>query len=260
MRLAALLHITLIIPSILCAVASDGPTRTDRGLQAQPKKDTNADRLRRGLGPLPPTRRDRKKLSPRASPLPCARLSNNIGTIQVRRLSDGEKLGYLSDRFNGHNAYTVHRRPRAALHVAVPPIAPFGLAINLIAANPPDAGHPYVGAVSNGQGNLGAGEVAVAYLSGTSAVHGSSPPLSSAGTSLILNGHGGIESQVWTMNCQSRQITAQWMNTDNSQPTTTIFYDPVRDYIGLTGDLDAFNAAVAERAYEVTMTFVPVDQ
>ncbi|KAJ7459349.1 hypothetical protein FB451DRAFT_1272561 [Mycena latifolia] len=249
-----LLPLVLLCPLILGAATPDVPTGTSEALQ--PKKATNAERFRRGLGPLPPTRRDRNKLSPRASPVPCTRLSNNVGTLQVRRVSDGEKLGYVSDRFNADNAYRVHRRPGAALLVTVPPVAPFGTAINLIAARAPDSGHPFLGAVSNGQGDLGEGEVGAAYLSGTSSVHGNSPPSSSAGTSLTLPNHGGAESQLWTLNCQTRQVTAQWTNADGSRPPTTIFYDPASKTLGLTGDLPAFKAGVSRRAFEVTLTFL----
>ncbi|KAJ7215213.1 hypothetical protein B0H12DRAFT_1242040 [Mycena haematopus] len=188
-------------------------------------------------------------------------MSSNTGTLQIRKISDGEKIGYIGQKFNSQNAYTVHPRPEAALSVVVPPLAPFGVAINLIAANAPDSRHLFLGAVDDGQGNLGIGEAGVAMLSGTTGVPGNSPPSSSAGTSLTLTGHGGSESQIWTMNCQTRQITAQWTNADRSQPSTRIFYDPApkrRDsFLGLTGDLEAFNAAVSEDAYEVAITFIP---
>ncbi|KAJ6568659.1 hypothetical protein B0H19DRAFT_1065472 [Mycena capillaripes] len=251
MRLAALLHLLYIAPLIFAAATPDAAGSEPDQLVTHSKRETNAERFRRGLGPLPPTRRDRNNLSPRASVVPCMHLSNNLGILEIRSVSDGNKIGYLGVRFNRQNAYTVHPRPRAALRVAVPPIAPFGVAITLIAANPPDSGHPYLVAVGNGQESLGLGEAGFAILSGGSSVRGHSPPSSSAGTSLTLNGHGGIESQIWTMNCETRRVTAQWTNADGGQPPTTIFYDPIRKFLGLTGDLQAFNAAVSEGAYAV---------
>jgi hypothetical protein len=80
---------------------------------------------------------------------------SNVGTLQIRRLSNGERIGYLGKQFNRNNAYTVRPRPRAALYVTVPPITPFGMVINLIAANTPDSGHPYLSAVNTGHGTLG---------------------------------------------------------------------------------------------------------
>ncbi|KAF7369863.1 hypothetical protein MSAN_00615300 [Mycena sanguinolenta] len=252
----------IFFANVYGASGPDLTTGTDgKHLVAFPHKETNADRFRRGLGPLPPTRREHNNLNPHASTVPCTRLSSNIGTLQIRRLSDGEKIGYLSQKYNREKAYTVHPRPKAALNVVVPPLAPFGMAIDLIASNAPDSGNLFLGAVDDGEGNLGAGEAGVAMLSGTTGIQGNSPPSSNAGTSLTLMGRGGSESQIWTMNCQTRQITAQWTNADGSQPRTTIFYDPAPkrqdSFLGLTGDLQAFNAAVSEDAYEVTMTFVP---
>ncbi|KAJ7034488.1 hypothetical protein C8F04DRAFT_1259995 [Mycena alexandri] len=248
------IFLVCFIPVAFGAVTADSPTGDEKE-HPNPvaKKETNADRFRRGLGPLPPTRREHNKFRPRASAVPCTRLSK----LQINKASDGEKIGYLSARFNHRHAYTVHPMPAAALKVAVPPVTTFGVAINLVAENPPDSTHMFLGAVDDGQGNIGSGEAGVAILSGTSSVRGNSPPSSSASTSLTLANHGGVESQIWTMNCQSRQVAAQWTNNDNSHPQTTIFYDPVHEFLGLSGDLEAHNAAVSKRAFAVLMTFVP---
>ncbi|KAJ7709180.1 hypothetical protein B0H14DRAFT_3642249 [Mycena olivaceomarginata] len=128
----------LLCSQLICIVGIDGAVVDDN--------ETNAARFRCGLGPLPPMRWEQNdrgseahsilitafSVSPRASAAPCTRLS---------------KIGYLGKRFNRDNAYTVRPRPRAALRVTVPPITPFGMVINLIAANAPDSGHPYLGAI-----------------------------------------------------------------------------------------------------------------
>ncbi|KAJ7860109.1 hypothetical protein B0H14DRAFT_3446298 [Mycena olivaceomarginata] len=202
---------------------------------------------------LPPPAR--RLLSPRASATPCTRLSNNVGTLQIRRLSNGERIGYLGKRFNRDNGYTVRLRPRAALRVTVLPITPFGMVINLIAANAPDSGHPYLGTVDAGHGTLGDAEAGFAIFSGTSGAGMNSPPSSDAGTSLTLQ-HGGIESQIWKMNCQTRQITAQWTNTGGGQPRMAILYDPVHKLLALFGDPQAYGAAMSWGAYGM-ITFVP---
>ncbi|KAJ7731821.1 hypothetical protein DFH07DRAFT_1065673 [Mycena maculata] len=248
-------HMTVLLclvltPLIFAVATSNRPAAEQDGFSPLPKKETNADRFRRGLSPLPPTRRDRNKLTPRASAVPCIPPPSDKGTLQLHRVSNGNKIGYVGMDFNEDNAYSVHRGRGQALIVIIPP-APFGVPINLVAENGPDPGHPYLGAVENGQGDLGVGEAAFAYLSGTSGVSGNILPSFSAGTSLTLD-HGGIESQIWTMNCQTRQITAQWTNPDG-QLAATIFYDPDADFLGLTGDLQA----VSESAFEVTMTFIP---
>ncbi|KAJ7616950.1 hypothetical protein DFH06DRAFT_1238213 [Mycena polygramma] len=257
-----LLHIACIATLLIGAAATDAKAGDSEPLALHAEKETNADRFRRGLGPLPPTRRvsDHRELrvDPRPSSQPCTRLSNNVGTLRIRRLSTGKDIGYLSARSNHEKAYTVGGR-RLALLVAVPPTTPFGAAINLIAANPEDSRYPFLGAVENGHGNLGPGEAGVAILAGVaSAVRSGGTPSSTAGTSLTLAGHGGIETQIWTMNCQTRQITAQWTNPDGSHPRSTIiFFDPDREFLGLTGDLGASKAAVSDRIFPVTMIFVP---
>ncbi|KAJ7694272.1 hypothetical protein B0H14DRAFT_3530764 [Mycena olivaceomarginata] len=234
---------TAIFLQLICIVGIYGAAVHD-------EKETNAARFRRGLGPLPPTRREQNDLSPRASAAPCTRLSKYVCDIPriVHRLTSRcaailerfksedsptvKELVTLGKRFNRDNAYTVRPRPRAALRVTVPPITPFGVVINLIAANAPDSGHPYLGAVDAGHGTLGDGEAGFAILSGTSGAGMNSPPSSDADTSLTLR-HGGIESQIWKMNCQTRQITAQWTNTGGGQPRTAILYDPVHKLLAL---------------------------
>jgi hypothetical protein len=62
MRLAQVivLLIVCIKPAVAGAVTTDPITETEAEIFLNhPKKETNADRFRRGLGPLPPTRRDR---------------------------------------------------------------------------------------------------------------------------------------------------------------------------------------------------------
>ncbi|KAJ7473688.1 hypothetical protein B0H11DRAFT_2282541 [Mycena galericulata] len=252
--LVLLFHLT-----IMSSATPRGPTATEERRPASvPRKETNAERFRRGLGPLPPVRRDRKKPRARPSSTPCTPLSNNVGMLQIRRLSDGDKIGYVSASFNADNAYTLVGSPAGALHLTVPPAALSGEAINLIAADPPDSRNPYFGGVDSGSGALVEGEAGFVYLSGTSGVRGNSPPSSSAGTSLTNSiNHGGVESQIWTLDCQTKQVTAQWTNSDNSHPPTiTIFYDPVLDFLGLTADLQALNSAHSDEAYGVVFTFI----
>ncbi|KAJ7676486.1 hypothetical protein B0H14DRAFT_3536777 [Mycena olivaceomarginata] len=99
---------TAMFLQLICIVSIYGAVMHDR--------ETNAARFRRGLGPLPPTWTwwEHNDLSLRASAAPCTRLSNNIGTLQIRILSNGERIGYLGKRFNRDNAYTVRPRPRCS--------------------------------------------------------------------------------------------------------------------------------------------------
>ncbi|KAJ7268563.1 hypothetical protein C8J57DRAFT_1509745 [Mycena rebaudengoi] len=133
------------------------------------KRETNADRFRRGLGPLPPTKRNPNfALQPRASMLPCVRLLNNLGSIQITNLSSGRVIGYIGSRFNGQGAYTITPALSSALHVLVPPGVPFGGPIGLLAVNTPDSRHPFFGAVGDPEDFvLGAAVPSAAILAGT---------------------------------------------------------------------------------------------
>ncbi|KAJ6631024.1 hypothetical protein B0H10DRAFT_704360 [Mycena sp. CBHHK59/15] len=246
------------------------PTVVERSAEARSfqvghlqKKETNSDRMRRGLPPLPPTRirsalEDR--LQPRTSPIPCSPLSNTLGYVQVTK-SDGTAAGYISKTFDDQRSYTLTTSLSAALQVILPSLSPFDGPIDILASNGPDAAHPYLGAVGGSGGyTFGPGIGGYSYMSGTGASSPNSPPSSSAGTSIQSLGYNApSESQIWSIDCLTRQISAQWTNTDSSQPATSLFYDPLVDFLGLTSDLDTFNDDfVDEGAYAVTFTFVPL--
>ncbi|KAJ7626781.1 hypothetical protein FB45DRAFT_1029182 [Roridomyces roridus] len=90
------------------------------------KRETNSQRLARGLGPLPPTRRA-SQLLPRTS---CVPLANTHGVIQVIDSTTSAIKGYLR---RAHRVVVVHH--------------PFKGAFELTADNGPDPAYPLVGAV-----------------------------------------------------------------------------------------------------------------
>ncbi|KAJ7454808.1 hypothetical protein FB451DRAFT_654716 [Mycena latifolia] len=226
------------------------------------KKETNFERMRRGLPPLPPVRKHPlgSKPKPRPSQSPCAPLFSTLGYIKLTK-SDGTSAGYISKIFDGQNSYTVTASVHSALQVKLPSPSPFGGPFNILAFNGPDPVHPYLGAVGGSSGYYFAhGQLGSAYLAGTGASAANSPPSSSAGTSLQTLGYNAPgESQIWSMDCKTRGISAQWTNSDSSHPPTTIFYDPDVDYLGITSDLHVFNSDFSEEgAFAVTFTFVPL--
>ncbi|KAJ7116361.1 hypothetical protein C8R44DRAFT_792296 [Mycena epipterygia] len=238
------------------------PTPVERSLDSRAvkgvleKKETNAERLRRGLSPLPPSR-----FAPRArpSPRPCT-LPSTPGYIKVTK-PNGNAVGYISNEFDGQRSYTVTTSQSTALQVTLQPSSsPFGAPFNILAINGPDVAHPYLGAVGASSGyHFSPGQLGSAYLAGTGASPANSPPSSSAGTSMRSLGYKAPgESEIWSMNCRSGVITAQWTNADSSQPATTIFYDPSVNYLGLTSDLGVLNGHFGEGAYAVKFAFVPL--
>ncbi|KAJ7678540.1 hypothetical protein B0H17DRAFT_1078624 [Mycena rosella] len=224
------------------------------------KKETNFERMRRGLPPLPPARRSSGfKPKPVPSKVPCAPLSSTAGYIKVAK-SDGTAAGYISKTFDGKRSYTLTQSTMSALEVKVASSSPFNGPFNLLGLNAPDTHHPYIGAVGGSKGYyFGNGQRGTAYLAGTGTSAANSPPSSKDGSSLKSLGYNApSESQIWSMDCTTRAISAQWTNSDSTQHSTTIFYDPAVHYLGLTFDLDAFNHRFNEGAYAVTFTFVPL--
>ncbi|KZT35023.1 hypothetical protein SISSUDRAFT_1051966 [Sistotremastrum suecicum HHB10207 ss-3] len=58
-------------------------------------------------------------------------------------------------------------------------------------------------------------------------------------------GHGPTESNIWSINPLTFELTASWINPDNSLVPVTIFWDPQEFFgnVGIAGDLDAAVAA-----------------
>ncbi|KAF8885526.1 hypothetical protein BD779DRAFT_1801348 [Infundibulicybe gibba] len=214
--------------------------RGDLELSLPPK--TNAERLRRGMAPFPPTRRSPSRIAmrPRASGSLCQPLSSTNGFIKPEVV-----YFYPADT--------------TRLVVKVPSVDSFGVPIDITAVGGPDSDHPFVGAVGGSGGfTFGSGKSGYAYLSGTGQTPASSPPSSSVGHSIQTLGYNGpAESRIWTLSCETRDLTAQWTNADGKTVPATVMYDPAVNYIGITGDLSAFNAEFKEGAYAVTLTFVP---
>ncbi|KAJ2927503.1 hypothetical protein H1R20_g9579, partial [Candolleomyces eurysporus] len=216
---------------------------------------TNGERLRRGLKLLPPTRRS-GALVPRAS---CIPLSNGAGKIQVKRESDGSILGYIRNTFDGQNSYT-YGSLENALKVQLSSTSINAGAIEIVAIDGPDNAHPFVGAVGGSAGyNFNPGQLGYTYLSGTGHTPANSPPSFEAGHSIQSLGYNApAESTVWTVDCLTGSITGQWTNVDGSQPSTSVFYNPAVDFVGLIGDFNKFVETFPnEGAFLVTLQFIP---
>ncbi|KAJ7787017.1 hypothetical protein B0H14DRAFT_2629858 [Mycena olivaceomarginata] len=180
-------------------------------------KETNAARFRRGLEPLPPTRRP-------PLPAPDFPMCSNVGTLQIRRLSNGERIGYLGKRFNRDNAYTVRLRPRAALRVTVLPITPFGMVINLIAANAPDSGHPYLGWVDAGHGHPRRCRSRIRDFFRHERSWNEQPAILGCWHEFDVAAWWDREPNLED-ELQTRQITAQWTNTGGGErPETSLSF------------------------------------
>jgi len=199
-------------------------------------------------------------VKPRSSPTPCVALNGVAGTIQVKRAYDRGSVGFVRNVYDSQASFTITTHAPSAMRVSLPSYSPFNTPID-IKFGGQDPKHVLFGAVGGSSGyHLASGHLGYTYLSGTGHTDAGSPPSSTAGTSMQAVGYNApSESQIWTLDCTTLQLTAMWTNTDNTQPaTTTIFYDPAVDYLGLTGDLAVFQSVFSEHAFPVTFTYIPV--
>ncbi|KAJ7622721.1 hypothetical protein DFH06DRAFT_1340593 [Mycena polygramma] len=213
----------LVFSALVCAMDGGSVAISANALR---KKETNFDRLRRGLSPLPPTRRI-AGIKPPASATPCLPLSNNVGYIQIT-LAGGTSAGYVKSTLNSKFYYT--RTP----------------SLSLLGFGRHDPGHDLFCA-AGADDLLGTGRSGHVYITGVLHSDANSPPSSIGGKSTIGD---PSESQIWSMDCHTYELTAQWTNTGLAQPSTRIFYDALGDSLGLTGDLSTVGSTV-------TFTFVP---
>jgi hypothetical protein len=177
----------------------------------------------------------------------------STGFIEVFMSSDNALLGYVSDTYDGQDTFTITANQANALKVEVNTTAttPF----SFLELNPPDSANPYFGGVGGSGGyDFKPGQVGYSYLSGTGLTAAGSLPSFTAGNSIQALGYNGpSESTIWSGSGQD--ISAQWVNVDGSKDSAQTFYDPVGNYLGITGDLNAFNSAFGEGAYAVTLAF-----
>lgn len=242
-----------------------GPTFLDAVLLrypgGTPTRDTDAARMHRGLHPLPPVRRSLKQWRPhRPHPahVPCVPIPTQ-GVIAISSTADGSLKGYLASQFNIQRSYTLTTDLTTAQTFTLPSASPYNIPIDISTDNSPDMSRPLLGAIGGSSGfYLQPGQLGTAYLAGVGHINANSPPSTTVGTSMQLIGYNGSsESQIWMLSC-NLDISAQWTNSDGSQPVTTFFYDPQVDYLGLTSDLAVLDSFFDESALAVTFTFVPI--
>ncbi|KAJ7615388.1 hypothetical protein FB45DRAFT_1107990 [Roridomyces roridus] len=222
------------------------------------QRETNSQRLARGLGPLPPTRRT-SELLPRTS---CVPLANTQGVIQVIDSTTSAIKGYVSNYFDSQNTYTIADLSTDALIVSWSSTTPFKGAFELTAVNGPDPAYSLFGTVGGSKSYvLKKDKAGLAYLSGVGHTPAGSPPSTTAGTSIEALGYTGpSESAIWTLNCHSLQITAQWTNADGTSPAIDSFvYDAYVNSLNIVGDFAKFqNKYPNDNAVAVKFVFIPV--
>ncbi|KAH8105220.1 hypothetical protein BXZ70DRAFT_1004740 [Cristinia sonorae] len=216
-------------------------------------RDTNANRLKRGLGPKPPVlRRKNRALVPRQSPAPL-----QTGYIQV---AIAPTTGFVGAATNEWGEYVMAWEQSEALHVVLHENGQVGekfdiTSLNGIAALPPVG---FIEGEQNTSPDLSAGSSNYAYLGGVTSTPPGSPPQALANSYTDATGIAKhVESAIWELQ-PGNQLAIRWVNTDGSIPNVGLFYVPVTGGFIITSNRDKFIEEIGDNALPVTFTFVPL--
>jgi hypothetical protein len=228
----------LTVLFLVLAVSAHPRKRSDVNIDI----NTNAGRLARGLPLLrprfsnilpgrSPTRVHAQRSSPSNVPV--------SGVVKVTRVDTGAQVGYIANTYVSPSTqrFGITTNIGQALTVAFTTLAGPN---NVVETNGPDGAHPFLGFVvgpADSDNDLGSGSFNYILLTGTSPTTSGSPP-AAVGNSYDS---GDSESMVWTYDSSS--LTAQWVNTDGSHPSTTLWYLPSANGLVAVGDPTSFSAS-----------------
>jgi hypothetical protein len=228
---------------------------------------TNAERLRKRLPLLPPTRivarnggggdddDDKHHHKPHPSHVPKATYK---GVIQV--LADGNSLGYVAP---DPNYWTPLLTPdiNSALSVSFQlhhgATSGSRLALTQLNDNRGTFFGPVVGRDSTSS-NISPGSFNYLYLDPIAAP-GTAPGSTPQSVPSYFSTSSGLDKQaetsVWNVNTVTGALAAQWINTDSTTPSTVFFVQSNHLYAG--GDSDAFHSRFPAPVTVVTLKFIP---
>jgi len=199
------------------------------------RRVTNAERLKRGLGPMPPMFKrvlpggqlpTRTTAAKRAAPSPSSRSVVYTGRIEVRTL-DGSSYGDVINAQYGINGVNFGG-PIPALNVQFTTDSSGTGPFNIFATNPNFPAPHFVGATTHDFATLGSN-------SGTGVSLGNirqTPP----------NSHlSGGESAIWSIDPTTKEIKAHWVNPDGSKIPTFIGVDIRNNAVVFTGNIALYN-------------------
>ncbi|KAJ8586760.1 hypothetical protein M405DRAFT_822837 [Rhizopogon salebrosus TDB-379] len=213
---------------------------------------TNAQRLARGLPVLPPpkfgralpgyawTPTEKRGASPSPSPSPSpsaysTKLQYNTARILVVG-SDGQALGYLYNGASGVNGVNAGP-PSSDLYVSYTMSGSEGGLIDLLVTKAAFPAPYYLGTTSNA--TLAPGSSAFVSFGNVVQTPANSPPV-------LVDELKTGESNIWTVDATTMELTAHYVNPDGSAPSTTLAYDTRGNSIIFVGDIDAYNAAAQD--------------
>ncbi|KAH8091780.1 hypothetical protein BXZ70DRAFT_952090 [Cristinia sonorae] len=220
--------------------------------------ETNAQRMKRGLGPKRPKHRYPKRaLHPRQSSSPCVNPTGFIGVEYVN--GDGATVdGYVASAPNEFGEYSFIQGQDTALRVQLNNCNLDGEPFDILTLTG-IANEPYLGLIdgfSNETPTLGPGSYNYVYLGGTSQTpSGSAPLVQSNSFTDATNIPESVESAVWEL-ASNGVLTASWVNPDTTSPPQVLLFVPSAGTFTVTGDYQAFRDTFGP-AFPVTFTFIP---
>ncbi|KZV96880.1 hypothetical protein EXIGLDRAFT_833298 [Exidia glandulosa HHB12029] len=214
-------------------------TARENALHKPAEHETNADRLRRGLPPLPPriNLHKNKHTPTKSSPQHHASASSKPtkGNVHVKHHKSGKFLGFLSKNHKSPHVqrFTITSDPEEAMTVRARTPSP-DIPSSLTITNPEDGfvNLGFVTGPASAGAKLAPRSANYAVLSGTDETRGGDPPAAAD----AAYGSGSVESAVWTYESQSQTLTPKWVNPDGSLAITKLVYLPRQDALLVTGD------------------------
>jgi hypothetical protein len=242
---------------------------------------TNAERLRRGMAPLPPKIKRFGMHAPgpvrpvpdqpepsAAPPTPSGGTSADPpiifeGIVQVADSDNGKILGYVSGTLNKNGQLGVDRDYRSPIEVTFKTVRANAQpgSIEITNGNDDDArSGKFFGAVVSEftHGSiLGKGNKSFTYLT---RVGETKPGVGPMGVGHAIKTHTGLnlkaESSIWTANQFTGELAAVWTNPGGAPVETEVFYYKSKNALALSSDPGAFGGAHKD-AVKVTLTIIP---
>jgi len=228
-------------------------------------QETNWQRMARGLPPLAPKfgrnvpgRSEARQATPvgaakrtMSSPLPPVSYS---GRLQAHK-GDGSILGIVK---NTNSSWTIGGLnlldADQDLHVSFTAPAHGRGPFDIVATNPLFAEPYYVGAAGTTLINTLdlTSKNTIAFTNVQQTPPGSIPINSTFDDSLV------VESAIWSIHRRTRELTAQYINGDETKPDTIIGYDAVQNKLFYVGNITAYNENNDYPASAIKLFLVPI--
>ncbi|KAG9118920.1 hypothetical protein FRC07_006309 [Ceratobasidium sp. 392] len=217
---------------------------------------TNAKRFAMSLPPLAPRahrqhphRAAPHRLGTRVQAAPRSQVSAQPPVdlkCNVLVTAFGHSYGYLSPAFNDFGEYGLFQsNTTEALVLSFSYSRASPKQLDAVVTNGPAATtYPYFGAAvgfASRDSSLGPGDSDYLFVVGTSQTPPGSLPVEGNNTfSVATDVPAAYQSAIWSLDLETLYITAEWVNSDGSVPTTSFVYaDDENHALLITGDAEA---------------------